>query len=143
MANKEQLDILKRGVEEWNAWREAHPDVQPDLSGVFLSGAILRGAILRKAILSRTHLGGADLSGANLSGADLTEALTNSTLFADIDLRSVQGLETIQHLGPSTIGVDTLYKSGGNIPEAFLRGCGVPNSLIEYLPSLIGAMQPI
>jgi hypothetical protein len=25
----------------------------------------------------------------------------------------------------------------------FLRGCGVPDSFIEYLPSLLGAMEPI
>jgi len=29
------------------------------------------------------------------------------------------------------------------LPEAFLLGCGVPKSLIEYLPSLLGAIQPI
>ncbi|HNP87344.1 MAG TPA: toll/interleukin-1 receptor domain-containing protein, partial [Kouleothrix sp.] len=44
---------------------------------------------------------------------------------------------------PSTIGIDTLFRSQGRIPEVFLRGCGVPESLIEYLPSLLGAMQPI
>ncbi len=49
----------------------------------------------------------------------------------------------MEHQGPSTIGIDTLYQSGGKIPEAFLRGCGVPDSLIEYIPSLIGAMEPI
>jgi len=31
----------------------------------------------------------------------------------------------------------------GKIPEAFLRGCGVREALIEYLPSLIGSMDPI
>src|SRR5512135_3557676 len=31
----------------------------------------------------------------------------------------------------------------GKSPEAFLRGCGVPEALITYLPSLIGAMSPI
>ena len=41
------------------------------------------------------------------------------------------------------IGVDTLYLSNGKIPEVFLRGCGVPEPHIEYLPSLLGAMQPI
>jgi hypothetical protein len=31
----------------------------------------------------------------------------------------------------------------GKISAAFLRGCGVPDALIEYLPALLGAMQPI
>jgi hypothetical protein len=39
--------------------------------------------------------------------------------------------------------VDTLFRSRARIPEAFLRGCGVPETLIEYLPSLIGGMEPI
>src|SRR5262249_13556325 len=37
----------------------------------------------------------------------------------------VTGLETVRHEGPSTIGTDTLFRSKGNIPEAFLRGCGL------------------
>lgn len=47
-------------------------------------------------------------------------------------------LGTIRHVGPSTIGVDTLFRSKGKIPEVFLRGAGVPESLIEYLGSLTG-----
>jgi len=49
----------------------------------------------------------------------------------------------MHHRSPSTIGLDTLYRSQGKIPEVFLRGCGVPEELITYLPSLIGAMAPI
>jgi hypothetical protein len=44
MANQEHLDILAKGVGEWNAWREQQPDSRPDLSGANLSGAELRGA---------------------------------------------------------------------------------------------------
>ena len=39
--------------------------------------------------------------------------------------------------------MDTLVRSRGKIPEAFLRGCGVPDALIANLPALIGAMEPI
>jgi len=49
----------------------------------------------------------------------------------------VKGLETVQHDGPSTIGIDTIYKSKGNIPEAFLRGAGVPEDFITYMKSLV------
>lgn len=45
------------------------------------------------------------------------------------------------HQGPSTIDVDTLFKSGGKIPEVFLRGIGLREGFITYLPSLIA--QPI
>jgi hypothetical protein len=44
----------------------------------------------------------------------------------------------VQHSGPSTIGIDTISRSEGNIPEAFLRGCGVPESFITYGRSLVG-----
>jgi hypothetical protein len=69
--------------------------------------------------------------------------MCSGTDFANVDLSEVDGLEAIRHYGPSTIGIDTLFQSMGKIPEAFLRGCGVPDALIEYLPSLIGSMEPI
>jgi hypothetical protein len=31
MADEEQLYILRQGVETWNAWRNQHPDVIPNL----------------------------------------------------------------------------------------------------------------
>lgn len=56
--------------------------------------------------------------------------------FGDVDLSGVIGLDTILHKGPSTIGIDTIYISKGKIPEAFLRGCGVPDNFITYMNSL-------
>jgi len=53
----------------------------------------------------------------------------------------VKGLETIQHEGPSTIGIDTLLRSEGAIPEIFLRGAGLSDSFIEYARSL--SQRPI
>jgi hypothetical protein len=123
-----------------------------DLSEANLSGADLRGADLSiadlsGADLSGAHISGADLSGANLflanlfgaslRGANFTKVRCGWTVFADVDLSLAKGLETIVHRGPSTIGVDTLCRSRGNIPEVFLRGCGVPDSLIRSLPSLV------
>ena len=61
------------------------------------------------------------------------------TVLADVDLRSVCGLEAVHHEGPSTIGIDAIYASGGRIPESFLRGCGVPEEFIAY----IGSIRPI
>jgi hypothetical protein len=81
---------------------------------------------------------GADLSGADLRGADFTAARTYATNFADVDLSVAKGLETIRHEGPSTIGIDTIYKSRGKIPEAFLRGCCVPDGFIAYIGSMVG-----
>ena len=40
--------------------------------------------------------------------------------------------------GPPAIGIDTIYKSKGKIPEVFLRGCGVPDEFIAYIGSMVG-----
>jgi len=138
-----------------------------DLSESYLSGADLSGAKLRKvnlkganlgwANLSKADLGDANLSdanliganltgaylrranlrGANLGGADFDRATVDGTIFASNDLSGVRGLEAVQHRGPSTIGVDTIYRSKGKIPESFLRGCGIPDNFITFARSLV------
>lgn len=114
-----------------------------DLSGANLGNADLSGADLSKADFSgadlfRANLSGADLSRANLSGADLDNARVGWSTLGNIDLSMAKGLDTVIHLGPSAIGIDTIYRSKGNIPEVFLRGAGVPDSFIEYMASLVG-----
>src|SRR5208337_166132 len=42
-----------------------------------------------------------------------------------LDLSEVQGLSSVQHDGPSSIGSDTLVLSKGRIPDTFLQGCGL------------------
>ncbi len=107
------------------------------------TGADLTGADLMRANLAGAHLRGANLAGADLMRANLAGADLGWTVLADCDLSEVIGLESVKHGGPSSIGVDTIFRSKGRIPEAFLRGAGVPESLITYLPSLIGALGPL
>jgi hypothetical protein len=138
MANEEHLAILKQGVEAWNQWRKENPDMRPDLRGANLSGALLSGADLNEATLSEAILLMADLSEANLSGANVEGAIVQWSVFGDVDLSVVKGLDMVEHRGPSTVGIDTIYKSKGKIPEVFLRGCGVPDNFIAYVGSLVG-----
>ena len=63
-------------------------------------------------------------------------APVSDTIFGDLDFSVAQNLESVDHHGPSTIGVDTLIKSRGNIPEVFLRGCGLSDTWITYVRSL-------
>lgn len=132
--------------------------VKADLAGADLSGANLGMTILTEANLTGTNLAetrlyATNLSGANLAQADLSwanlmgtglynarlnEARLNRTVFANVDLQDTKGLDKIKHLGPSSISIDTLFRSKGNIPKVFLQGCGVPEHLIELLPSLMG-----
>jgi len=111
---------------------------QANLSGADLGFADLGGANLGQANLRQANLPRADLWAANLGGTDFTEAHAWATIFANVDLSAAKGLETVIHEGPSTIGIDAIYKSHGKIPEAFLRGCGVPDNLIKYMHSLTG-----
>lgn len=130
--------------------------VNADLTGVDLTGAKLAHADLRGAKLTQATLDNADLTSANLSGAylnsasllytRLTRAAVNGatfelarmglTVFGDNDLSSVKGLDTIEHVTSSVIGINTFYLSAGHIPELFLRNAGVANNFIESIPSL-------
>jgi hypothetical protein len=163
MANEEHLKILKQGVGTWNQWRRKNSSILPDLRAADLGRANLIAANLRQVDLTRANLGGAnlyranlsradlraanlrravlseaDLSEAKLSKSDLSESGVGHTTFADVDLSTVKGLKTVEHMGPSTIGIDTIYRSQGKIPEIFLRGAGVPDNFIEYMHSLVG-----
>lgn len=116
--------------------------------GANLSETNLRFSLLINADLRDANLQGAYLSGTNFYYADLTYAdFSNSkmegTNFGSNDLSNVKGLSTVIHFGPSALGVDTLYRSAGNISEVFLRNCGIPDDFITYLPSLIGTQQAI
>jgi len=219
MANEKHLEILKKGVNEWNRWRDGDLELSPDLSGANLSELFARevsmhgisgmrlgggldginlgntdlsradlsyvglmdahlvGANFSDANLSEAMLGGSDLSRANLSRAILREAelqivnlhdaelgqadlsgaqllqtifdqtrvggavfsasVMAYTLFGNVDLSEAKGLDVVNHVAPSTIGVDTIYSSKGKIPEEFLRGAGVPENFIEYMRSLV------
>jgi hypothetical protein len=112
--------------------------VEANLEGTNLAGANLGGADLRNSYLCLTDFTGANLEGANLGGADLGNAAMGATIIADVDLRAVKGLELVSHNGPSHIGIDTIYASNGDIPEVFLRGCGVPDTFITFMRSLAG-----
>lgn len=119
-----------------------------DLSGANLSGASLTGTQLfytnlSGANLTDAHLTGTHFEGVPLSGASFDHSHMQMTIFVDVDFREVKGLETVQHHGPSEIGISTIYHSEGKIPGIFLRGCGVPETFIVQIPSLVAAMQPI
>lgn len=45
----------------------------------------------------------------------------------------VKGLDTVYHLGPSAISLDTVQRSNGRIPQIFLRGTGFPEICLDYI----------
>jgi uncharacterized protein YjbI with pentapeptide repeats len=134
-----------------------------DFSGANLAMADIKNARLTNARFVGTSffeadLSSSDLTDANLTAADLTDAnlrwttlkgvnldraVVCGTTFVRTDLSETRGLETVKHLGPSSIGIDTLYLSKGKIPDKFLREAGVSEDAIEHLLPLIRAGSPI
>jgi hypothetical protein len=121
---------------EWSDLRWASM-TGANLSGANLDGANLFATVLDSANLTHVDLREASLFGTKLDMSDLSNADIGATAFNDIDFRTVKGLETVQHHGPSGVGVWAIYRSEGNIPEDFLRGCGVPDDFITYAKSLV------
>jgi uncharacterized protein YjbI with pentapeptide repeats len=112
MANAEHLELLRQGVDVWNAWRDENIDIRPDLSESCLQSADLRGANLFKANLSGANLSLATLSLANLTGANLAKvhAVGDTVLFPD---------GTTAFLGARFVGADL---RGADLTKANLSG---------------------
>ena len=108
------------------------------LKAADLSGANLREANLNKAVLREADLTDANLESALLDEASFEAATLGSTIFGGVDLSSCTGLDFACHIGPSILGVDSIIRSKGKIPEIFLRGIGLPDEWITYIPSLVG-----
>jgi TIR domain/Pentapeptide repeats (8 copies) len=116
---------------------------EADLSEVDLSEANLSKADLTNADLTLAHLFGANLFGANLisvvlDGVNFERATVGYTIFGSVNFSSCSGLDSVEHIGPSTLGVDSITLSNGRIPQIFLRGVGLPDEWIAYIPSLVG-----
>ncbi len=111
-----------------------------NLSEATLKRANFRGADLRRVNLSKANLReayliSANILDANFSGTDVRKAVFLNTVLGNIDLSTAMGLEECEHFGPSIVDYRTLQRSG-TLPLNFLRGCGLPDLLIEYIPSL-------
>ena len=129
-----------------------------NLTGANFEDAILDGANFRDAQLNEANFAEADLTNANfykaslestmfvgshLFGTIFRESRMGKTVFADVDMETCVGLETVIHLSPSSIGVECLYQAGNGLPVKFLKGIGLSQILLDYLPDLVEAGRPI
>jgi hypothetical protein len=133
MAKAEHLEVLSRGVEAWNRWREENPGVVPDLreaplgkkilDGIRLEKANLKHAQLKETSLRGAHLEEANLGYAYLRRADLTGAfLSGCTLFGANLRRAV--LRDAQLPGARLRRIDLSYVD--------LRGADLTRAVLEY-----------
>lgn len=133
-------------VEEWPddpAFMTGSVGDMADLTGADLTGADLSHASLHSVFLAGANLSEVDLAGTTFYAPWLEEAVLDrarcfGTIWANTDFSRVRGLASVAHSGPSTLGIDTIYRSDGCMPDVFLRGCGVPEELISYAHSLVG-----
>ena len=122
-----------------------------DFRWAYLIGTDLKDANLTQADLRWAHLSESNLSQANLSQANLIKAsivktnlhhsnfknaLMAWTNLGDVDLSLTKELFTAQHFGPSSIGIDTIMRSNGKIPESFLRETGISEIIIQNMALL-------
>lgn len=117
-------------VEVSNLWRA---DLRKaNLSRTSFFHAFLVEADLREADLTQTNFTWAVLSGAKVQGA-----YSNHTIFGDVDLSSVNGLEELHCSRPPLIDLFyTLARSSGRLPESFLCGAGIESKIIPSLLAL-------
>lgn len=117
MADNEHLKILKQGIDAWNSWRAANPEIRPDLSWADLSNMSLSGGNFREANLSWANLSGADLTWVFLDHADLTKAnLTNADLSeASLNEASLFRAELI----------------GANLARAYLKKANLESAILQ------------
>ena len=101
-ANPKHVAVVKQGAKAIEAWCKEHPDERLDLSEADLTRANLTDADLEGADLYRTMLFGANLSGA----------VFEATTVAACDMSRCQGLESVRHDGPSSIGEAPKKKRG-------------------------------
>lgn len=134
MANQQHLDMLRKGVTEWNAWRREHYLVRPDLSGADLQdGALsnwsegshaLREALRNGAAFRDPLFPGIDLRWANLSGANLKRADLRNAKLERADLRGAHleeanlSLAQMPNADLSHASMHQIHLSGANLFEA-------------------------
>ncbi|HKO54482.1 MAG TPA: toll/interleukin-1 receptor domain-containing protein [Thermoanaerobaculia bacterium] len=104
--------------------------------------AVLQNAILTRSLIERADLTDADLSGAHLAatvidgcvlrGTNLRGAIFGQTRLANVDLSVANGIDQIEHSGPSIIDFTALRLSHGNLSSHFLRDCGLSDPEIIF-----------
>jgi hypothetical protein len=111
----------------------------------------LSGANLKKTRLSGAHLRLVDLKGVDLTGAEM-----GWTIIGDTSLSGVVGLAEVEHRFPTSIDIDTIEQTYKELRfaadsyfaekygitesrrgefEAFLRGAGVPEHILDHYAS--------
>jgi uncharacterized protein YjbI with pentapeptide repeats len=106
-----------------------------DLSHAELNGVTLHGTDLSKTKLFKTLIA-ADFNDTKLFETNFQDSYLLGSQFVDTDLSKAKNLSKAKIFTHITLDHRTLFKSG-SLPKSFYRSCGLPEQLIDYLPSLV------
>ncbi|MEW5922436.1 MAG: toll/interleukin-1 receptor domain-containing protein [Candidatus Zixiibacteriota bacterium] len=118
-----------------------------NMIGANLSNSNLMGVNLKNADLLDANLDGTDLSLAylleskfhntSLKKAVFSMALLGNTIFS-CDLSQVIGLESTRHVANSFLDTQSILTFKSDLPEKFLKGCGLRDEEIAYFRAQVG-----
>ena len=140
---KEQLQLLEKGVDAWNAWRAKYPTVEIQLASARLrdrklAGIDLSGANLEGANFVESDLTDANFSGAHARGALFPKARVARANFNDCDLRGASFIEAYAagaHFERALMAgaeLERVQAYGARFREADLRSVrGIEASLVD------------
>ncbi len=124
MANAMHLAQIQQGIAAWNAWREEHPEIWPDLSGADLRQLDLSGVNLMRVNLRR-----ANLMACNLSGAYLSEAMCSEASLLAANLSEAYLLEAnLSRVNLTGADLHGAYLGRTNLRGAYLVGANLEGS---------------
>lgn len=153
MANKEHLEILKRGKDEWNKWRELNSDIIPDLSEADLSNLDFgnkdlpsnlskifkskKSVILlsdgRKGDIFDKVIENAKLNGLNLRNTDLRNADFQKTNLSGADLAGAElGGANFRSANLKQANLGSVKGEKANFREAILENANLAAAELPY-----------
>jgi hypothetical protein len=98
-------------------------------------GVDFSGGILAEAILAGAQAGSVLFKNTNLDRTNFYKTSISECMFIDCDLSNTD-FRHARFAGYSTVDPRTLRRSK-SLSREFLRGCGLPEAFIAYLPSLL------
>jgi uncharacterized protein YjbI with pentapeptide repeats len=137
MADNKQIDILSKGVEAWNKWRENNPDVLIDLKSaklvhMNLENANLAEADLKKANLSFTNFKNANFAFSNMESAIFSFANFEGANFSAADLENAY-LEDANLSGARLSGANlkNAIMANSNLKNAYLADANLEGTILR------------
>ena len=109
---------------------------QATANGANFASSCFQHAILRWVNLKDAYLSNSDFTSSDMRFSNFEGAQVGQTSFINCNLSDSESLAAIEHGSLSYIDHRTIEQSG-TLPREFLRGCGLPEIYIDYLPSML------